>query len=228
MKQTGNGIRGVIALVGALGMTVGIGNAALAQTSSLYGSPQHRRPLRLADVDPTYIPAPEPKLLKMNDILTVLVDEKSQVISEGKIDRKKKMSLQTALKDWMLLDGLKLIPDPQSGGDPKIDGQWNNKIKNEADFESRDALKFNIAARVVDIRPNGNLVIEGRRTIRNNNDTWEFSLSGVIRPEDVLPNNTVESENIAEMRIHKRESGHVRDGYRRGWLLQWLDRYQPF
>jgi flagellar L-ring protein FlgH len=201
-----------------------------AQTGSLYGSPQQRRPLTLAAGDWTYVPAPERKRLKMNDLLTVLVDVKSQVTSEGQMDRKKNASLTAALKDWIIFSpvSLGIRPDPQSAGDPKVDGQWDNKLRSQADFESRDAMKFNVAARVVDIRPNGTLVIEGRRTIHNNEDSWEFSLTGVIRPEDVLPNNTVQSDNVAELRIDKRESGHVRDGYRRGWLLQWLDRYQLF
>ena len=44
----------------------------------------------------------------------------------------------------------------------------------------------------------------------------------------MLPNNTVISEKVAELSIDKREEGMARDGYRRGWLLQWLDKYQPF
>ena len=217
------------ALAGLL-LLLAVAGEGRAQSGSLYGNPQRRRPLTLAGGDWTYIPLPEPKRLKMNDIITVVVDEKSQVISEGEMDRKKKASLKAVLKDWIVPDGnsLAIRPDPQSSGDPKIDGQWDNKYKAQADFESRDAIKFNIAAHVVDIRPNGTLVVEGRRTIHNNEEKWEFSLTGVIRPEDVLPNNTVQSENVAELRINKRESGHVRDGYRRGWLLQWLDRYQPF
>jgi flagellar L-ring protein precursor FlgH len=72
------------------------------------------------------------------------------------------------------------------------------------------------------------LVIEGRRKIQNNDNIWEQGVSGVIRPQDVLPNNTVLSENVAELNITKREEGHVRDGYRRGWLGAFLDKYQAF
>ena len=57
---------------------------------------------------------------------------------------------------------------------------------------------------------------------------WDYSLSGEIRSEDVKPNNMVLSENVASMRINKREQGHVRDSYRRGWMLEWLDKWQPF
>ena len=89
-------------------------------------------------------------------------------------------------------------------------------------------MEFKIACTVVDIRPNGVLVIEGRRSIRNNEEVWDLSLTGSVRPEDVLTNNTVLSENIADLRIYKREAGSVRDSYRRGWLMHWLDTYQLF
>ena len=78
------------------------------------------------------------------------------------------------------------------------------------------------------MRPNGNLVRERNRRIRINEDQWEQSLSGVVRREDVLPNNTVLSQNIAELSIDKREVGNVRDGWRRGWLTRWYDRFQVF
>lgn len=199
-------------------------------SGSLFGSPESRPPLLREMVDLGNVPMPQPRTLKLNDIVIVTVDEKSHVLSEGEMDRRKNTSLQATLKDWIIFSprsfGIRL--DPQSAGEPKIDGQWDNKYRAQADFEARDAMKFTIAARVVDVRPNGTLVIEGRRIIQHNEDSWEYFLLGVIRPEDVKPNNTIESEKIAELRIWKRESGHVRDGYRRGWLMEWLDRFQPF
>jgi len=201
---------------------------AWGQSSSLYGSSGRRRPLTLAETSWTYQPAEEPREIRLNDLITVVVDEKSQVISEGEMDRRKKADATWTLKDWIGLDGWAVRPDPQSAGDPTIAGNMQNKYRAEAGLETRDAMKFNIACRVVDIRPNGNLVLEGRRSIRNNDEAWEMSLGGVIRPRDVLPNNSALSENVAELRIHKREAGHVRDGYRRGWFQRWLDKYQPF
>ncbi|MCX7426136.1 MAG: flagellar basal body L-ring protein FlgH [Planctomycetia bacterium] len=205
---------------------------ARAQSSSFYGDPEARaaagQELTLSGVSWTY-QAPTPRReIKLNDVLTAIVDYKSQVISEGQIDRKKKANFKAALSDWVLLKHWTLYPDPQSKGDPKVTGSWDNKFRGEGSLESRDAMTFKIACTVVDIRPNGVLVIEGRRSIQNNEETWDLSLTGSVRPQDVLTNNTVLSENIAGLRIYKREVGSVRDSYRRGWLMRWLDTYQMF
>jgi flagellar L-ring protein precursor FlgH len=182
----------------------------------------------LADSSWTYLPPPEPRRLQIHDLIVVLVDEKTQVISEGEMDRKKKADSKFVLKDWIGIHGGSLGPDMQEDGDPAITGELNGKFRAEAGLETRDSMKFRIACQVVDIRPNGNVLLEGRRLIHNNEDTWEMSLIGMIRPEDILPNNTVLSENVADLRIVKRESGHVRDAYRRGWLTRFLDRFGPF
>ena len=176
----------------------------------------------------TYQQPVEPHPIRLHDIITVQVNETSTVNSEGQMDRKKKGYGDLTLPNWILLKGLSVVPDPQTAGSPHIRGEVDNKLQSQAVFETKDAMKLQIACNIVDIRPNGNLVIEGRRTIKNNEDTWEYSLGGEIRAEDVLPNNTVLSQNVSNMRLVKREEGHVRDGYRRGWFLQWLDKYQPF
>jgi len=201
---------------------------AAGQSSSQYGDPRARRPLTLADCSWTFDPPPEPKQIKLHDQITVIVNEKWVVTSEGEMDRRKKTSANATVKDWVLLKKFSLIPDPQSAGDPKISTALENKYQAKSDLEERSSMTFKIACEVADKRPNGLLVIEGRRKVGNNHDSWEQCLTGVVRPEDVLPNNTVLSENVAELRIFKRESGHVRDGYRRGWLLEWLDKYQLF
>jgi len=200
-----------------------------AQSSSLYGAPDPRRALSLSNISWTYQPAPEPREIKLHDLVTILVDEKAQVISEGEVDRKKQAYGKLTLKDWIVLKGLtQVVPAPMRNGEPTMNGAVDNKFRADSSLETREAMKFHVTAEVVDIRPNGTLVIEGHRSIQSNQEVWDMSISGVIRPEDVLPNNTVLSEKVGQMRIHKRERGHVVDGYQRGWLLQWLDHYQPF
>ncbi|OHB65925.1 MAG: hypothetical protein A2V70_03020 [Planctomycetes bacterium RBG_13_63_9] len=213
-----------------LALLLGIVAQARAQNSSLLGSPAQRGPLTIAKYSWTYDqPLDVKQEIQLHDLITVIVSQQSVVISEGEMDRKKKANGNLTLEDWILLKGLfHVVPSPQSSGDPKISGKLDNKMRSEAGLETRDSMKFKIACHVVDIRPNGNLVLEGRHCIRNNSEAWECSMTGEIRPEDVLPNNTVLSENVADLRIDKRESGHVRDGYRRGWFLKILDKWQPF
>jgi len=211
----------------ALLLVVGMAADATAPSSPARGSPSRPRPMTLAEASWHYQPPEEPRELRLNDLIVVLVDEKTQVISEGEFDRRKKADGTFVLKDWIGFDGLAIRPDPQSEGEPAISGEMQSKYRAESELETRDSMKFQIACRVVDTRPNGTLLVEGRRQIQNNNESWEMWLMGSIRPEDVLPNNTVLSENVAELRIVKRESGHVRDGYRRGFFMRFLDRFSP-
>ncbi len=199
-----------------------------AQTSSLFGVSEERGPITLKTHSMIYELPPERKQFKENDIIIVLVSEQSSVSSEGEMDRKKKAHAELVLKNWILLQGLKAIPDPQSAGDPKISGKLDNKLRSEAGLELQESIKLKIACRIVSILPNGNLLLEGYQTIRVNEEQWDCWLIGEAAPDAVLPDNTLLSENLANKRLIKRESGHVRDGYRRGWFLRWLDKWQPY
>ncbi len=201
---------------------------AAGQDSSLFRNARQTG-LTLERASWLYEPPQEPRPIRLHDIITVLVDEKSVVISEGEIDRRKKASLNAVLSDWMLLRNMTLFPDPQSAGEPRVKGEVDKKYRADSQLETRDSMIFRVAVAVVDIRPNGNLVVEGTRYIQNNDETWEYSLSGEIRPEDLnKQTNTVRSEAVADLRIVKRESGNVRDGYKRGWVQSFLDKVQLF
>ncbi len=217
----------LLAVFGGLGRSAA---PAAAQSSSLLGNPDRRRPLSLSDVSWTY-QTPEPKReIHINDLITVNVNEMATVISGGSINQRLQGERNWDLKSWIIptTSGLGVKADPQTGGAPNIDFLVNNSYQANADLQSKESVKCKLACHVVDIRPNGTLVLEGRRTIAVNEMNWEVSLVGSIRAEDVGPNNTVSSESVADMRLVKRETGQVRDGYRRGWFTQWLDTYNPF
>ena len=211
---------------------VGLGPLAAdwvcAQSSSMFGSPDRRPPLTLAGTSWSYIELEPPREIKLNDIVTVVVDETAQVISEGEVNRRLQSNLNATLGKWLQLSNLDLKPANLADGPLAVDGRLNSQFQAQSEIEAREGMKLRIAAHVVDVRPNGNLIIEGRRTFVHNDERWEISVSGVVRPMDVLPNNTILSEDIAELHVFKRESGQVRDGYRRGWLLRLIDENRPF
>lgn len=202
------------------------------QNSSLY-----HRDLPMGQYPPTqvqrgswtYIPTPPPKKISKHDIVVVRVDEVARTFSEGDLERRKNAQYSAVLQDWIELVGLKAIkPSPQRNGDQTIAGTLQQLYRAEADMESRESLAMNVACEVADIRPNGTLVLEAHKQIRINNESWEVALTGVCRREDIGPDNVVLSRNIVGLKIDKRERGHVRDGYKRGWFLRWFDEFHPF
>lgn len=210
-----------------------LGGLAVAQPSSSLYRPDPNQPsaspLLLPQVGMYYQEVPPPRELKLHDLVTIRVDEKSQTFSEGSMERRKTQLFDAILDQWISLDGLKAIrPTANSDGDPQIAGDINSLYRAEADLETRESMKFEITAEVVDIRPNGNLILEAHRVIQNNDEVWEYSLSGMCRSEDILDGNLVHSRSLAGLRLYKRERGHVRDGYRRGWLLRIWDSLHAF
>lgn len=201
---------------------------AVGQSSSLFGAPESRAPLTLGSTSFSYQKLPPPRELQLHDLVTVLVNEKSRTYSQGDLQRRRNANLDATLKDWIRLEGLSIKPDVQAEGDPRVQGQLTSQVRAQNLMEARDNLQFTIAATVVDIRPNGNIVLEAHRRIDNNEERWEYFLTGIVRREDILPNNTVLSEDVADLQIQKLESGQVRDGYKRSWMMKLLDRFSPF
>lgn len=207
----------------------GLGSTwARAQSSSLFGPPDRRPPLTLSGTSWSFIELEPPRDIKLNDIVTVIVDETAQVISEGEINRRLQSNVNATLGKWLQMSNLDITPAELANGPLAVDGRLNSQFQAQSELEAREGMKLRIAAHVVDVRPNGNLILEGRRTFVHNDEHWEISVSGVVRPIDVLPNNTILSEDVAELHVYKRESGQVRDGYRRGWLLRLIDENRPF
>jgi flagellar L-ring protein FlgH len=148
--------------------------------------------------------------------------------SEGDAESRKNSNFNAVLSQWLAFDGKDLFDAPLRRGAPGAIGTLNTQYRTTSDMELRDAMTFRIAAEVVDIRPNGNLVIEARREIRNNDEVWLQSLTGVVRRQSIGPDRTVRSDEVAELRIDKRERGFINDSYRRGWLVEWWGTWKPF
>lgn len=207
---------------------------ASAQSSSLYKQdvPVDEKvgPVRLQQGSWTFAPPPPVQEVKLNDLVYIRVNIGSEVLSEGDSEVRKNSLYDALLGSWVMLDGLRWVkPSPMSDGDPRVQGQLTQRRRAESYVETRDSLEFDIQARVVDIRPNGNLVLEARKNISNNEEHWEYSLTGECRAQDIGPGNTLLSRNIADLKIDKRERGQVRDGYKRGWFAKWFDQaIDPF
>jgi flagellar L-ring protein precursor FlgH len=206
------------------GLTVAL--PAMAQRSSLYVKSEAGG-ITQASASLIYSEALQPRELKLNDLVTIRINEVGSFISEGEINRQINSNIDARLRNWLELDGLNLIASPNADL-PRARGSYNVQNQSNGELETREALQFNITARIVDIRPNGNLVLEAHKTVRIDDEIYDNSLTGIVRREDVDPQNRVLSERIAELSIYRKTIGQVRDSYKRGWLSRTWDLVTPF
>ena len=174
------------------------------------------------------LPPEAQRELRKNDIITVLVDYNTAMNSDGSVQSRITNNYNAQLLDWLGFDGKSIFAAPQTRGDPAIAGAINSQMRSQTELEANDSLSFQIAATIVDIRPNGNLVIEAHRQVTNNGEVWQQSLTGVVARQFINPDRTVRSDAIAELSIKKVEQGHVRDSTARGWIGKWYGRVKPF
>jgi len=90
------------------------------------------------------------------------------------------------------------------------------------------SITASIGARVVEVYPNGNLVIFGRQEMKVNNDIQYIIVSGVVRPEDVGADNTIRSTNLADAHIEYVGRGIIADKQKAGWGTRLVDKVWPF
>lgn len=226
-------------LQGALttGISLGLAGAVLGQdgpNSSLYsgrmGMVQPLQPVQTYGAAPPpstnwyEVPLPPPKEVRVHDIITIRVDLGARMSSDVQFQRRRTAQYNAILNDWVFLDGLRALKkDPQRDGDQQVQGNLNHLDRVTGDLETTESIKFELAAEVTSILPNGNLVLEAHRTVRNNEELWMHSLTGICRREDIGPGNLLLSKDILHLNVEKRETGHIRDSYKRGWFWRWFD-----
>jgi flagellar L-ring protein precursor FlgH len=104
----------------------------------------------------------------------------------------------------------------------------DNQLKSKADYKDERSFEDSITVTVVDIQPNGNLVVMGTRNRNIGGDVQIIEVSGIVRPSDVSFDNTVKSEQVADFRIVSRNVGVSEPYTRPGWLGRIFDILWPF
>jgi flagellar L-ring protein precursor FlgH len=136
------------------------------------------------------------KARNVGDILTVSVQEQTSVKNEDKVERRNDTSLAARLEAFTLSD--KVFKENVL---PKFDVRKESDFQGESKQNSGSDVRASIAVVVVDVQPNGNLVVAGTRSVQVNDETRTLRISGVVRSLDVSPNNTVSSQQVADARI---------------------------
>jgi flagellar L-ring protein precursor FlgH len=116
------------------------------------------------------------------------------------------------------------VPDPAN----VLNLSGNLDTKGTGTIARQDVITTQVAAMVTQMLPNGNMVIEGKQEITMNKDVREVGIHGVIRPQDIKADNTIDSTQIAEARITYTGRGQLNDMQEPRWGGQVLDAVSPF
>ena len=186
----------------------------------------------LASVSFFAVPEPEPRVIKKHDLVTIIVREESSFISDGATDFKKEAEFEARLEEFIKLDALLRDLQLKGGGVtepvPAIKMTGTRDFNGEGSVDRTDKLTLRVTAEVVDVKPNGTLVLQARQRIKTDEEEQTFILSGVCRAADVSADNTVLSSQMFDKDITKSHKGTVREATRRGWLSKLLDAVSPF
>ncbi len=141
------------------------------------------------------------KARKVGDIVTIIVKESAKSKDTGSVESKKDISFKSIIKN---LFGLKdEVANITGLKDPTnlLDLSSSYSYKGSGKNEQSSVLETKITAVVTQVLPNGNLVIEGKRTILVNGERKIVGVRGIVRPYDISPDNTISSEYIANAEI---------------------------
>jgi flagellar L-ring protein FlgH len=169
----------------------------------------------------------DPKAMNIGDLITVLIEEETSVSMDAKNSSKNASAASGSL----------------SFGHPKVDDQptaWTNislpawSLETERTFEgdgsreSSDKFTSRITAHVIDVMPNGNLLIEGSRSVKIHEELAKVILTGTVRPSDISRDNVVKSSCIADTTIRYESQGPLVKNVKRGVLSSVLNWLNPF
>ncbi|MBX3357570.1 MAG: flagellar basal body L-ring protein FlgH [Phycisphaeraceae bacterium] len=169
---------------------------------------------------------PPPRIYQKHDVVQVVINESSIQKFEATLDTKKKEALSAQLQGLPNLEKLletQLQPyDTQQLLNLLLSGQ--NNFKGDGSLERSDRFTTRISATVIDVKPNGSLVLEARKSTSHNNETVSVVVAGVCRPEDITtPANTVQSSQLADLVIRVETTGDVSDTASKGWITKLFD-----
>jgi len=154
---------------------------------------------------------------QVGDVITVLLNESTQAgrTQSGVVKRTSSNDVVPSGMGGGLLAGANLL-----GGTIKSEGTGT--------ADQTASLTGSVAVSVIDVMANGNLVLRGEKQLALTEGAEIIQVAGVVRPDDIAPNNTVQSRRLANAQITYRGTGDMAAATRAGWATSGLLKLWPF
>ncbi len=164
------------------------------------------------------------------DILTILVQESTTAAKDNKSATSKDNGVDASVSTFLYGAGASGAGALLSKGGqmPALKYSAKNTFAGSGSVNNSQKIVASVAVKVLDVLPNKNLVIEGRRETSFSGEHQVVILHGVVRSEDVSAANTVFSYNIADAKVEINSKGSIDDVQRKGWFTKIWDKLTPF
>jgi flagellar L-ring protein precursor FlgH len=177
----------------------------------------------------------------IGDILTIVVSEDTSTQQTARIKTYENTQGGTGIFPALnaTLNGfVQALPSwlsKQSGGTvdegdvtiPTLDIAAKSEWNGSGDTQNTLTLTNRTAVTVVDVLPNGNLVVEGAKIIRAGQESQYAYMRGIVRPIDIASDNTVPSTKIADAQVEFIPEGELTEAQKKGWLVRIWDKIKP-
>lgn len=168
------------------------------------------------------------KARRRGDIITIVISETASASKEAKTGTSRDSSVGAGIPNLLGLEKYGVFKNNFSDLANIIKANANSSFKGSGSTSRQENLRATITARVVDVQSNGNLMIEGRRNIKVNEEDQIIVLEGTVRSRDISPDNTVNSIYVADARISYSGRGIISDQQSPGWLMNIFNKVWPF
>lgn len=202
---------------------------------------EYRVARRLQAAYGTENPLARPKASRLHDRVTILINEQTAARNEAVTELERDSEMNWTLNKWFTLsvddDGnLRAKPRLQDNNDPGLSGSYAPNLdfiaerthEGDGSTERTQTFQSELTGEVLEVLPNGQLVVEARSMITLNEEEQTLVFTGRVDPRDLDDRNTVDARYVIDKRIRFTGEGAITDMNRRGWGARLLDKLNPF
>ena len=162
------------------------------------------------------------------DVLTVTVVEAAKAKKTASTSTKRSSSTDASVNALLGLVSSVTAANPDMGTSIGVGAGTDNSFDGEGETLREGTLETTLTVRVMQVLPNGHLVVSGTRTMKVNNEVQVLALRGVVDPRDIAVDNSVISTKVADAQIEFFGQGVLGDKQHPGWLQRGMDWIWPF
>lgn len=162
------------------------------------------------------------------DIVTITISEKASASKEASTDTSRDSSISASIPNLLGLEKSSAVTGSNLDLEALIKAEFANSFEGAGKTVRKEDLVASLTTQVIEVYPNGNLKIRGGKEVRVNAETQVIYLTGIVRPVDIMANNTIDSKHVLNARISYTGKGAISDKQEPGWLTRVVDNVWPF